>query len=159
MKKAELQMQETILVLFIVTIIIGLALFTFYQFQLKSIESSRYELEQNKNLVLLSTLPNSVQLSYSYLGDEKNAIDTLKLLKAKFNDLGFKDITVKQVYPSSENKKCNIESYPECSSYQVYSKRMTTSKYNTLIYSTPISLYFPYTNEYKAGVLEIKYYY
>ena len=157
MKKAELQMQETILVIFIVTIIIGLALFTFYQLQLKSLEKSKLELEQNKNLILLSTLPNSVELSYSYLGNEENAIDTLKLINNKLNNLGFKEITIKQTYPNSENKLCNINNYPNCNSYVVYNSK--PRKINNIeIISVPVSLYFPYNDEYKAGLLEIKLY-
>ena len=157
MKKAELQMQETILVIFIVTIIIGLALFTFYQLQSKSLEKSKLELERNKNLILLSTLPNSVELSYSYLGNEENSLDTLKLLNNKLNNLGFKEITIKQTYPDIENRLCNINNYPNCNSYVVYNNQPRKIE-NIEILTVPISLYFPYTDEYKSGLLEIKSY-
>ena len=157
MKKAELQMQETILVIFIITIIIGLALFTFYQFQLKLIEKLRFELEDNKMLTLLSTLQNSPELSYSYLGNEENAMDTIKLINAKLINQGFKEITVKQIYPTSENKTCNIKSYPDCNLYLLYSNKPSKIK-NTKILSLPVSLYFPHKNEYKAALLEVKTY-
>ncbi len=158
MKKAELQMQETMLVIFIVTIIIGIALFTFYQIQLKSIEKSKVELEQSRNLILLETLPNSIELSYSNLGNEQNSIDTLKLLNSNSLNYGFKDISIKQVYPEINGEIiCNKQSYPNCNKYVVYSKKL--SKYNSLeVISVPVSLYFPYTDEYKSAVLEVKSY-
>ena len=157
MKKAELQMQETILVIFIVTIIIGMGLYTFYQFQIKSIEDYRSELEQNRNLILLSTLQNSPELSYSYLGDEKNALDTIKLLDNNLNELGLKEITVKLIYPEDEDKLCGKNNYPKCNKYVVYENKPI--KVNSVeIISIPISLYYPYSDEYKAGVLELKSY-
>ncbi|MEK6932346.1 MAG: hypothetical protein AABW56_00965 [Nanoarchaeota archaeon] len=157
MKKAELQMQETILVIFIVTIIIGIGIFTFYQLQLKSIDNSRIELEQNRDLILLATLKNSPKFSYTYLGNEENAIDTLKLLNSKLANKGFKEITIKQVYPDAQNALCNKQNYPNCNNYVVYSKKPSKIT-STYIISTPVSLYFPYTNEYKAGVIEAKSY-
>ena len=157
MKKAELQMQETILVIFIVTVIIGISIFTFYQLQLKSIDNSRIELEQNRDLILLATLKNSPEFSYTYLGNEESALDTIKLLNSKLVNKGFKDITIKQVYPDSQNFLCTKQNYPKCNSYVVYSKKPSKIT-STYIISTPVSLYFPYTNEYKAGVIEIKSY-
>jgi len=157
MKKAELQMQETILVIFIVTIIIGIALVTFYQLQVKSIEKSKFELERNRDLILLSTLQNNPQLSYSYLGNEENALDTLKLLNANLINLGFKEITIKQVYPNKPNLICTKSNYPNCNTYLVYSRKPSRMK-TTLITSVPISLYFPYSDEYAPGIIELKSY-
>ena len=60
MKKAQLQMQETILVIFIITIIIALGLFAFYKYNLNSIEKFKLELDVPKylkrtlNVLLLS---------------------------------------------------------------------------------------------------------
>ena len=150
-------MQETIIVIFIVTIIIGIALFTFYQLQLKSIEKFRFELEQNRNLILLSTLPNSVELGYSYLGSEENSIDTLKLISNELKDKGFKEVMVKQVYPETQNVICNKQNYPDCNQYLIYSRK-PNKIVNTQIISMPVSLYFPYDDEYKAGILEVKSY-
>lgn len=157
MKKAELQMQETIIVIFIVTIIIGISLFTFYQLQLKSIEKFRFELEQNRNLILLSTLPNSPELSYSYLGNEENAVDTLKLISNELRDKGFREITIKQVYPQANNVICSKQNYPECNQYLIYNNK-PRKIVNTQIISMPVSLYFPYDDEYKSGILEVKSY-
>jgi len=150
-------MQETILVIFIVTIIIGIAIFTFYQLQLRSIDNLKIELEQNRNLILLSTLSNSVELSYTILGNEENALDTIKLLNPSLEDLGFKEITIKQVYPESQNFLCTKSNYPYCNKYVVYNKKPSKIK-NTQVISLPASIYFPYTNEYKLALLEVRSY-
>ncbi len=150
-------MQETIIVIFIVTIIVGIAIFTFYQLQLRSIDNLKLELEQNRNLILLSTLSNSVELSHTSLGNEENALDTIKLLNPSLENLGFKEITVRQVYPSSQNVLCTKSNYPECNKYVVYNKKPSKIK-NTQVISLPISIYFPYSNEYKLGILEVRSY-
>lgn len=157
MKKAELQMQETILVIFIITIIIALSLFVFYRYTLNSVDQTKLEYEQLKVYTLLSTLPNHPQLQHSYLGNPENALDTLKLLNANLDNLGEKEITIKQIYPEAKNITCTTKTYPDCNSYLIYSKKFSSK--NTVIISTPASLYFPLTNEYKAAVLEIKWYY
>jgi len=156
MKKAEIQMQETILVTFVVTIIIVLGLFFFYKINQNSLDKEVLEYEQLQVYALLSTLQNHAQVQYSYLGNSENSIDTAKLLNTKLNDLGEKEITIKQIYPRTDNKKCSPGNYPNCNSYLIYSKH---TKENVNIISTPVSLYFPSTNEYKLGLLEIKWYY
>ena len=158
MKKAELQMQETILVIFIVTIIIALGLFVFHKYNLNSIEKSKLEYEQLKVYSLLETFQNHPELQYSYLGNSENAFDTLKLLNADLGNLGEKEITIKQIYPKLKNIKCTSSNYPNCNEYLIYSKKSSSSK-NVDIVSTPVSIYFPLTNDYKAGLLEIKWYY
>lgn len=157
MKKAQLQMQETILVIFIITIIIALGLFAFYKYNLNSIEKFKLEYEQLRAYTLLSTLPNHPQLQNSYLGNPENSIDTSKLLSLNLNSLGNKEIIIKQVYPKIEDKLCSLNNYPNCSSYLIYKKE--SSEKNINIISTPVSLYFPLTKEYRTGLLEIKWNY
>jgi len=94
MKKGEIQMQETILVIFIITVIIALGLFVFYRYNLSSLENERLNYEQEKVYALLSNLQNNPQLQYSYLGNNENAVDTLKLLNVNLEDLGEKEIAI-----------------------------------------------------------------
>ncbi len=150
-------MQESIIVIFIVTIIIGIALFVFYQLQINSIENTKTELEQNRDILLLSTLKNNPILSYTYLGTEENALDTIKLLNNNLVNLGNKEIIIKQVYPDVKDITCTKQNYPDCNKYVVYSKKPVKIT-NTQIISTPVLLYFPYTDEYYPGTLEIRSY-
>ena len=158
MGKAEIQMQETILVIFIVTIVIVLGLFVFYRYNLNAVEQDKLEYEQIKVYNLLATLPNHPQLQYSTLGNSENAFDTLRLLNGNLDDLGEKEITIKQIYPKQDEVKCTTKTYPDCNQYLLYSKKFSKSK-NVNIITTPVSLYFPLTKEYKPGLLEIKWYY
>jgi hypothetical protein len=158
MKTAEIQMHETILVIFIITIIIGIGLFVFYQYNSKMLEQTKLEYEQTKAYNLLAILPNDPRLQYSELGNPENSLDTLKLLNANLGDLGEKEITIKQLYPRIDNSSCTTKTYPNCNSYLIYSKKLSKSK-NINIISTPVSLYFPFTKEFKPGLLEIKWYY
>ena len=96
-------------------------------------------------------------MGYSYLGDEKNSIDTLKLLNVNLNNLGFRTVTVRQIYPIEQDNICNRDNHPNCNTYQLFNTPKILS--NEVIISTPVSLYFPLTEQYTAGILEIKWYY
>ncbi|MEK6907201.1 MAG: hypothetical protein AABW45_01620, partial [Nanoarchaeota archaeon] len=116
------------------------------------------EYEQEKVYSLLATLPNNAELQYSTLGNSENAFDTSRLLNTNLKNLGEKEITIKQIYPKQNNIQCTNKNYPECNIYKIYSKIPSKIK-NVNIISTPVSLYFPLTEEYKAAILEIKWYY
>src|SRR3989344_3983513 len=114
MKKAEIQIQETIIVIFIITIIIGLGIFLFYRYTLSSLEKTKLEYEEDQVYSLLATLPNSAELTYTKLNNPQNAIDTSKLFNVKLANLGFKEINIKQVYPKEDNVTCTKSNYPRC---------------------------------------------
>ena len=112
-KKGQLQIQETILVIFIFTLIIGLSLVVFYKFNINSIKEDTLEYEEYKFKQLIDVIPNMPELKLSEIGIESEwCID---LLKAKaFSELqdnydfGYKkigDIDLKLIVcPSS----CNL---------------------------------------------------
>ena len=154
-KKGVVQLQESILVVFFVMIIIVMGLVVFYRFSLNSVHAYEEEYREQQLLSLLITLPN--ELGYTYLGDSKNAIDTSKLFNENLN-YGFKTIIVEQVYPQESVIECNLQIYPNCNYFVVYNEQNIRAE-NTLVESRPVSLYFPLTEEYKAGKLTIKYYY
>lgn len=157
MKKGEIQIQETILVIFIITLIISLGIFIFYNYNLNVVENERLEYEQVKIYNLLSIIPNMPEFQYSYLGNPENAIDTSKLLNLNLN-MGNKEITIKQIYPKQNQEiLCTNNNYPSCNFYNIYSKKLLSKNINIL--RVPVSLYYPLTKEYRAGLLEIKWYY
>ena len=80
MKKAELQIQESILVLFVFFIILGISLTFFYQYQSSNINADRFRYEQTRYYESLANIPNMPELRCSSLTDEEDCIDTLKLL-------------------------------------------------------------------------------
>ena len=91
------------------------------------------------------------------MGNEENALDTIKLLNPSLENLGFKEIIVKQVYPPSQEVLCTKSNYPNCNKYVVYNKKPSKIK-NTQVISLPVSIYFPYSNDYKLASLEVRSY-
>src|SRR3989344_2778583 len=151
MKKG--QFHESVIVILIFTIIFGIALFGVYRYNMNSIQDIQNNLEESKSLSLLSQLPASPYLQYSELSDEKEMIDTLKLLNLKMDNLGFRTVEIKQVYPKVDNLDCSKETYPKCNTYTIYNRAKASQ--DKKIVSMPVSLYFPLTQETKIGNLVV----
>jgi len=156
MKKGELQIQETILVMFIFLIVLSMILVMVYRFTNASIENAREDLRDNEIFSLLMTLPN--QLSYSYLGSDYNAVDTSRLFGLNLTYLGYKTIIIEQVYPQGSGAECSLINYPNCDQFILYEKNSNVLK-NKIIKDVPISLYYPLEDQYRAGRLIIENYY
>ncbi|MBI4159036.1 hypothetical protein HY500_02130 [Candidatus Woesearchaeota archaeon] len=150
MKKG--QFHESMIVILIFTVIFGIALFGIYRYNISSVNDIQKNLEESNSLSLLSGLPNSPYLQYSELDDEKEMVDTLKILNLELYNLSFRTIEIRQVYPKTTNVACNKENYPDCDTYIIYSKKTSQDK---RIISIPVSLYFPLTKETKIGNLVI----
>lgn len=157
-KKGAVQLHESILVIFFVMIIIVLGLIVFYRFSLNSLHNYEEEYREQQLLSDLITLPN--EFGYTYLGDSRNAIDILKLRYYGDLDYGFKKIELRQVYPEESGEVCDGNSWNHqiCTTYVIYEKTSVNFP-NVLVESRPVSLYFPFTEEYKAGKLIISSYY
>ncbi len=137
----------------IFTVIFGIVLFGIYRYNINSIQDIQNDLEESKSVSLLSQLPMSPYLQYSELSDEKEMVDTLKLLNLELENLGFRTIEVKQTYPKVNDLNCSKETYPNCDTYGIYSK--VKASQDKKIISIPVSLYFPLTQETKIGNLVI----
>ena len=151
MKKG--QFHESVIVILIFTIIFGIALFGVYRYNMNSIQDIQNNLEESESLSLLSQLPASPYLQYSELSDEKEMVDTLKLLNLKMDNLGFRTVEIKQVYPKINDLECNRENYPSCNTYTIYNRAKASQ--DKKIVSMPVSLYFPLTQETKIGNLVV----
>jgi len=147
------QFHESVIVILIFTIIFGIALLGIYKYNTNSIQDIQNDLEESKSGSLLSQLPMSPYLHYSELSDEKEMVDTIKLLNLELEDLGFRTIEVKQVYPRVNSLECNKETYPNCDTYSLYNK--VKASQDKKIISIPVSLYFPLTQETKIGNLVV----
>jgi len=156
MKKGELQMQETIIVLFIFFIIFGMILVVVYRYTNSSIEDAREDLMNNEIFSLMMSLPN--QFSYSYLGNDYNAVDTSRLFDLDLSYLGTKRIIIEQVYPPGNGVECDTLNYPNCDTFIVYS-RLNPNLPNKIVKDVPVSLYYPLEDQFKAGRLIVETYY
>lgn len=152
-KKSQIQIGETIAVLFVffVLIVIG---FMFYARVIKSnIEVEKEELSQLRSVGIAQRVMfmPEVQCSENNLIID-NCIDILKLESAQnimnenniyyFDLLEFSDVSIYQIYPTE-------------ASWNIYSKKMEDFK-NKFVTNVPISLYDPVTRKHGFGVLKIE---
>ncbi len=168
-KKGQLQIQETILTVFIFVVIIIIGMTVFFRYQESSLKqiTRDFRIQQLGNRIL--TMPDTSEFVYTEAGIKRNAIDTLKLSafqssvqkkKKYYTDrLGLMNITIIQVYPEKNNNKCLAGQFTDCGVWEVYSnvpkRDEVTSKFRK---ETPISLYFPSEGKFSIGVLYVEVY-
>ena len=167
-KKGELQIQETILAVFIFIILIVFGLIFFYRVQNASIAEDFNNFKLEKLTVDFITLGDLPEFSCSKAGIKESCIDAGKLIvfsrmlnNQKYKDyyfekFGYKNITIYQVYPNTNNNKC-VTSISDCGVFEVYNKKPTNID-SKLVRNTPVSLYYPDTDEYKVGVMIVEAY-
>ena len=151
-RKAQIQILETIAVLFIFFILIALG-FIFYTKIFKSnLETEKEEFSQAKsvNIAQRAMFMPELQCSDDSIVKE-NCIDILKLQSAKqiiedniiyYDLLEFSDISIIQIYPNPEE-------------WKLYS-RTTGDFRNNFTANVPISLFNPITKEHGFGILTIQ---
>ena len=167
MKRGQLQIQETILVVFIFIIMIILGMVLFFRFQENSLKNEIREFMIADFGNRLLSLPDSSEFAYTESGIKKNTIDTTKLIalnnlvKKKeryyFSKFGYMNITIVQVYPSKNNNKCSSSKISDCGVWNVYEKvpNEVNSRFRK---ETPVSLYFPDKDEYTIGLMLVEVY-
>lgn len=161
--KSQIDMTETILILFVFIILLAIGLFFYYQFYFKSIERTAETTLSISTSFLLSYISSMPEISCN----NEKCIDTLKLF-AFINqnpDIPIfkgKKIEIKQLYPiPTISAQCTIQHYQQHNDYYLYcdswllSDDRPSSFKKAPIYSTPISLYYPNTNKYGIGKLII----
>ena len=150
MKKGQVQMQETILVVFIVVILIILGLIFFYRFTLSGIESESFNYEEVRFRQLISFVPGMSELKCSKLSIEEECIDVSKATvfnrysESYFKQFGYKNITIKEVLIDQKT-------------YGIYLREPKQYKSVEKI-SSLVSLYYPEKKEYGIGILTIEWY-
>jgi hypothetical protein len=112
-------------------------------------------------------------LQKSQFLDEEFAVDASKLVSVGLGGAdveemiggpAYKKIVVKQVYPLAVSGECSAENYPDCDTYLVYDnsqKKISGAgggKTSEVIISVPVPLYFPETDSYKAGRMDLTWY-
>ena len=163
-KRGQIQIQETILVIFIFTIIIIVGMSVFFRIQENSIkqEYRDFKIKQKSNFIL--TLPGSSDFVYTKNGLKADAIDVTKLFALKelvtrkpqtyFTKYGYLNITIYEVYPERKTKECkDVNDLGECGVWNIYSKIPEQGR--PIIKRTPVSIYYPNTREYSIGVMVI----
>ena len=164
-KKAQLQIQETILVIFIFIVILGMGLILFNKFNQQSIK----EIGDNDKLTyfysMVGNFPNLPEIKCSYLGSEKECIDVSKLINFKNKgDFLFSNITVYTIYPARSNKECTLSvlnQKQDCGTFLVYNNipaKCRTEFCEKKVIYLPSSLFYPDMDVYEFGKLVIEVY-
>lgn len=152
-RKAQIQIGETIAVLFVFFILI-LVGFIFYVKIIKgNIDSEK---EESSQLMSIGIAQRVMFLPELQCSEDNiivsNCIDALKLVHAKnimnqnevyyYDILGFSNVTIFQIYPTEAR-------------WDLYSKRTESFK-SAFVTNVPITLYNPVTRDSGFGILTIK---
>lgn len=143
-KKGEFEINETIIILFLFTIIVVIGLVAFSRFLDKSIDNDyiEYEIEQFESIFYTSINPSiqCEQLSF--------CIDGIKLIYFTPRDYS---LELTKVYPEIENEvECNEDTYPDCNYYLIGSEKREGARLRT-----PVLVYDPIHDDYSAYSMEV----
>jgi len=172
MKKGQIHISETILVVFVVIIIILVGVIFYFRFTIARNEALPYELSERQATIMLAKAVNLDEIACS----EEDCVDTAKFLPFKrvlaedydrFKKIfGRKKIVFRIIYPEPEESVKDVEcgvaeyiqvEYPEnCGKWTLYEFNPENELGAKI--STVVSLYFPETDQYKVGRLEIEHY-
>ena len=155
MRKAQIQIFETVgvLVIFLVIIFIG---FIFYGKMVKNdINKESYELSQLRSIAIAQRVMFFPELQYSDDSLVKeNCIDRLKLYAAQavmgesnnqiyyYDLLGFSEINITNIYPNEEK-------------WTIYSRKSEIFK-SRFITNVPVLIYDPIVERYDFGTISIE---
>jgi hypothetical protein len=169
-KRGQVQLNETIMVLFVIIIIIFMGVFIFYKYSIASLKETAGTLSEEEQTVLLASFPAMPEVGCAI----DSCLDTAKFLPfkvlAKQKELtyahifGGATVWVEQVYPKPTVKiECNINHYRDtkypsnCNHWVLYeNKPESFTKEHKL--STIVSLYYPERDVYGIGRLHIEVY-
>lgn len=171
-KKGQLEMNETIMVLFAVFIILGLGMFFYYKFLHSSLQSIGSELSEEESSVLLVSVASLPEIGCE--GGRDFCLDATKLSLFKQitkNNInyykkkwGYRKIWIEQVYPVIPNNiECtpilyNKIDYPDNCKYWVLYENKPANVKGIVKVSSTYPLYFPELGKYRIGRLNIEVY-
>lgn len=164
MRRAQVDMLETIMVLVVVVIILILGIFFYFTFFAQSVQESGADACFQSTDVLLLSVMNMPEIQCSENTRERPCVDTSKLLVFEadrkyggmFESNCPQRIYFEQVYPVSNNITCTKNTYPDCSVWYMFEPLEDPEGIARL--STTVSLYFPLEDKYKIGKLIVEAY-
>ncbi len=161
MQKGQLALQETILTIFIVTVLLIIGLFLFSNYQIQQLRLEQETFAQERFHLSVRTFPVLPEVACSSAGKPEPCLDTSKLrVFSSVVDknrpiyttlLGYENISVVQVYPVCAS----------CTAWQLYLNKPLVVSGQLLAKEkvvTPIGLYTPETHSYALGLLTLERY-
>lgn len=170
-KKGQVHVSETILVLFVVVIILMMGVTIYFKFSVEKSKTLAEELSEEQATIMLAKAVGLEELSCEGLGcmDTSKFLPFKRVLGEDFGRykrmFGRKRIVVKELYPVDDSVKeveCDVVKYiqmeyPEnCGSWVIYDYNPENEPAAKV--STIVSLYYPEFDEYRVGRLEIEHY-
>ncbi len=173
--RGQMQIQETILVVFIFVVLIIFGMVFFYRVQEASIADDFNKFQRERLVIDFITLGDLPEFGCSRAGIRENCIDTSKLVVFKdiargsykdyyFERFGYRNITIQQIYPNKISTECSLQRGTNCGIWNVYSK-IPNNWGAKEVRDIPVSLYFPCSESgcedeyYTIGVMTVEDYY
>jgi hypothetical protein len=172
MKKGQVHISETILVMFVIVVIIMMGVVVYFKFTVEKNKNLPYELSERQATIMLAKAAELDELACS----EKDCMDTAKFLPFKKvlqeeitrfrKTFGRKKIVVRIIYPepdeSVKDKECGVSEYIQveypsnCGMWTLY--EFNPDNELPAKVSSVVSLHFPENDQYVVGRLEIEHY-
>ena len=140
MKKGQIEMSITVLVLAVFFVLLFIGLIFYFSFSFESFKESQDKILGERYNVYLSYIINLPELKCSYMGVEKECLDVSKI--RKLNDPYYKRVF-------SGVTKIYVQDITNNKEYDLYQSGAGVGE----VYSTPTSLYYPENNKYTIGKL------
>jgi hypothetical protein len=160
--KGQIQLMETMMVAVVFMVVLMVALGFYFKFQMQALEESADDACIVSNTILLASVAAMPEIQCSIGGKTEHCIDTSKLIVfdpsrdygTLFTTNCNQKVYFTQVYPGAENGSCSSSTYPDCDLYEFYDPGV--AYVSSIKISTPMTLYFPITEEFKFGRLNIE---
>lgn len=155
MKRGQMQIQETLFVLVIFTVLLLIGLVVFYNYQQAHLEQKQEQLRKQVMETRILEILTSPLLSCSIQGQRSFCWDVTKF--SSFDgSYGFMNISVTVVYPFEEQGLCDATLSLPCDSWNIYSH--LPSHKLPLVREVPVALYYPHRDLYTIGLVRFEVY-
>ena len=171
MKKGQIQINETLMVVFIIVVIILLGLVVFFKFNSADIDRAHKDHRDFRIKAMIATFPDLGEIKCSKHGTYEDCVDMYKVLVMnalfKSNEqyrtnllerYGFMDIRFQMIYPDKGSEECHTGKTKDCGTYVAYSNVPRNNK-GLMRITTPISVYVPNEDRYGIALLNISRYF
>ena len=163
LRKGQLEIQETMLVLIVFVVIFMIAFIFYYRFTTESIKNENIKFNDERFSLLTNNLPNMAEFKCTSNKQEEECLDALKLIAFSEvsgqykKEFGASKLTIKVIYPETNTETCEKGNLKDCGLFNLYDTSTNNIK-NVKKVSTPISIFYPNEKLYKIGVLEVEWY-
>src|SRR3989344_4111993 len=159
LKKGQLEIGITMMVLLVFFILLIVALVVYFQFTYTTIKESRQEILDEKFSTLVNSLTSAPEIKCSVRGIERECLDAKKLIAFRevltndrdkyLDEFGILGLEVEVVYPTVTSEECQVTNI-DCNKFTLMGYTG-----DGLRYATPVSIYYPSDNIYRIGKLII----